>query len=139
LLLSPEVVGALPPAVGAALQGADPALRAFKGPTPPPGPNPLSGAFELGHLKLNAIEKERKKDVWLRAYAYGNYIAILGRRMVEEKTIDEVQYGSFSVSTDPKRVAESDWVSWLDKWGKCVQQIIVPTDVLKEIKEIKEI
>lgn len=102
-------------------------------------PAQINGVFELGHLKLNAIEKARKKDIWFRAIAYGNCIAILGKRMIAKGKVDDVKYDYFSRQTGSKRVAESDWVSWLNKWGKPVQQIIIPTEVLKEIEEIKEI
>lgn len=99
-------------------------------------PNPVSSMFELSHMKINAIDKERIKDVYLGATVYGTYATIFGSRAGGG---EDVKYETFSQDIRPKRIAESDWVEWLKKWGKDIQEIMVPGEVLRNIDQITEV
>lgn len=88
---------------------------------------------ELGHFKVNAIEKHRTKDVVFRVFVQGN-CAIASAPAVNVLKFEQLEY-----TQAESKIAASDWVDWLKLWGKDLNEITVSGSTMAQIEKIPEL
>ncbi|MEM3382506.1 MAG: phospholipase D family protein [Nitrososphaerales archaeon] len=98
-------------------------------------PHTLTVHFELGYVKLNAIEEVRVKDVVLRVEGQVFYRQVFGSRIVQYGNAEDNKFEYYSYQCS-KKIAESDWIEWLKTWGKDIQEVLLPASLVKELEAL---